>query len=61
MRQLMTGNDAAAMAAKMAKPQVVAAYPITPQTSVAEKLASYVARGELNAHYIMHRRISSRC
>ncbi|MBW1929966.1 MAG: pyruvate ferredoxin oxidoreductase [Deltaproteobacteria bacterium] len=52
MRQLMTGNDAAAMAAKMAKPQVVAAYPITPQTSVAEKLASYVARGELNAHYI---------
>ncbi|MBW1667254.1 MAG: pyruvate ferredoxin oxidoreductase [Deltaproteobacteria bacterium] len=52
MKQLMTGNEAAALAAKMAKPQVVAAYPITPQTSIAEKLASYVARGELASRYI---------
>lgn len=52
MIQLMTGNEAAAVAAKMARPHVVAAYPITPQTSIAEKLASYAARGELNARYI---------
>lgn len=52
MKQLLTGNDAAAMAAKLGKAQVVAAYPITPQTSIAEKLAEYVAHGELKARYI---------
>jgi pyruvate/2-oxoacid:ferredoxin oxidoreductase alpha subunit len=52
MRRLMTGNEAAALAAKMAKPQVIAAYPITPQTSIAEKLAQYTAAGEVAARYI---------
>jgi pyruvate/2-oxoacid:ferredoxin oxidoreductase alpha subunit len=52
MRKLMTGNEAAALAAKMARPQVIAAYPITPQTSIAEKLAAYVAGGELQSRYI---------
>lgn len=52
MKQLLTGNDAAAMAAKLGKAQVVAAYPITPQTSIAEKLAEYVVHGELNARFI---------
>ena len=52
MKKLMTGNEAAALAAKMAKPQVIAAYPITPQTSIAEKLAAYVAAGELSSRYI---------
>jgi pyruvate/2-oxoacid:ferredoxin oxidoreductase alpha subunit len=52
MKKLMTGNEAAALAAKMAKPQVIAAYPITPQTSIAEKLAAYVAGGELKSRYI---------
>jgi pyruvate/2-oxoacid:ferredoxin oxidoreductase alpha subunit len=52
MRKLMTGNEAAALAAKLAQPHVVAAYPITPQTSIAEKLATYTANGELKAQYI---------
>jgi pyruvate/2-oxoacid:ferredoxin oxidoreductase alpha subunit len=52
MKKLMTGNDAAALAAKMARTQVVAAYPITPQTSIAEKLAAYVAQGEMDTRYI---------
>ncbi len=52
MKRLMTGNEAAALAAKMARPHVVAAYPITPQTSIAEKLAQYVASGDLQARYI---------
>lgn len=30
----MIGNEAAALAAKMANPQVVAAYPLTPQKSI---------------------------
>ena len=37
-----TGNHVAALAAKMAKPKVIAAYPITPQTTVVERLAQYV-------------------
>jgi len=52
MKKLMTGNEAAALAAMLAGPQVVAAYPITPQTSIAEKLADYTARGELRARYL---------
>ncbi|HEB37705.1 MAG TPA: pyruvate ferredoxin oxidoreductase, partial [Thermoplasmatales archaeon] len=34
-----TGNHIAALAAKLAKPDVIAAYPITPQTTVVEKIA----------------------
>jgi pyruvate/2-oxoacid:ferredoxin oxidoreductase alpha subunit len=52
MKKLMTGNEAAALAAKMARTQVVAAYPITPQTSIAEKLAAYVAQGEMETRYL---------
>lgn len=52
MKKLMTGNEAAALAARLAAPQVVAAYPITPQTSIAEKLAEYAARGEMQTRYI---------
>ena len=52
MKRLMTGNDAAATAAKLAGVQVIAAYPITPQTSIAEKLAEAAASGELNARYM---------
>ena len=52
MKKLMTGNEAAALAAKMARTQVIAAYPITPQTSIAEKLAAYAAQGEMKTRYI---------
>ncbi len=52
MKQLLTGNEAAAMAVKLARAQVIAAYPITPQTSIAEKLAEYVATGQLKARYM---------
>jgi pyruvate/2-oxoacid:ferredoxin oxidoreductase alpha subunit len=47
-----TGAEAVAHAAKACQPQVVAAYPITPQTHIIEKLAEYVAQGELEASYI---------
>lgn len=47
-----TGNRVAAKAAIMAKPEVVAAYPITPQTTLVEAIAEYVARGEFKGEYI---------
>lgn len=46
------GSHAASLAAKLADVDVIAAYPITPQTHVVEKLAEYVANGELDAEYI---------
>lgn len=47
-----TANHIAALAAKMARPKVIAAYPITPQTTVVERLAQYVENGELDAEFI---------
>jgi pyruvate ferredoxin oxidoreductase alpha subunit len=52
MRELLTGNEAAALGAKLARVQVISAYPITPQTVVVEKLSEYVADGELQAEFI---------
>ncbi|MFC1928449.1 transketolase C-terminal domain-containing protein [Chloroflexota bacterium] len=43
---------AVAEAAKLANVDVVAAYPITPQTHIVESLAELVANGELDAAYI---------
>ncbi|MEM4257558.1 MAG: pyruvate ferredoxin oxidoreductase [Candidatus Thermoplasmatota archaeon] len=47
-----TGNYIAAKAAVMAKPDVVAAYPITPQTTVVEGIAKYYSTGEYAGEYI---------
>jgi len=52
LSEVLTGNYAVAYAAKMARVQVIAAYPITPQTTIVEKLAQFVESGELNAKYI---------
>jgi len=48
----MTGNEAAATAAKLARVQVVAAYPITPQSPVVESLSAWVESGELPAEFV---------
>ncbi len=47
-----TANHIAAYAAKAARVQVIAAYPITPQTSIVERIAELVEGGELDAEYI---------
>ena len=52
MKKVITGNQAAAHAARLAKPNVVAVYPITPQTSVSEMMAEFVAKGLLKAQLI---------
>ncbi len=49
---MSTGNKAVAAAVKMAKPLVVAAYPITPQTEIIESIADYVEAGDIKARYI---------
>ena len=43
---------ALADAVRLARPDVIAAYPITPQTHIVEHLAELVANGELDAEYI---------
>ena len=52
MHCIETGNTAAATGVKLARTQVIAAYPITPQTPLTEKLSEFVAAGEMTAEYI---------
>ena len=47
-----TGNDAAAYALKQINPDVVAAYPITPQTELMHQFAEYVANGEVDTEFV---------
>jgi len=51
---IATGNSAAALAAKMAKVQVISAYPITPQTSIVETLSEWIERNAypIKARYV---------
>jgi len=50
--RLLDGNQAAAEGAKLSRVQVIAAYPITPQTPLTEELSEFVEKGELKAEYI---------
>jgi 2-oxoisovalerate ferredoxin oxidoreductase alpha subunit len=47
-----TANHIAGYAAKAARVKVVAAYPITPQTTIIEKIADFVESGKMDAEYI---------
>lgn len=49
----LTGNEAVAYAMKQINPDVVAAYPITPQTSLMQKFADFVADGEVDTEMIL--------
>jgi len=51
-RVALEASHAVAEAVKMADADVIAAYPITPQTHIPERLAEMVANGELRASYI---------
>ena len=48
-----TGNYAAAQAARLARADVVAVYPITPQTTISEYVASMVQSGEMSAEFLL--------
>jgi pyruvate ferredoxin oxidoreductase alpha subunit len=51
-RQFVSGDEAVAFAVRLVKPQVIAAYPITPQTIVVERLSDFVEDGSLKAEYL---------
>ena len=52
MRAVLMGNHAISYGAKLARVQVIAAYPITPQSQVVEMLSEMCAEGELKAKFI---------
>lgn len=52
MKQLLEGSRAVAEAVKLAKPGVISAYPITPQTHIVEELAQMVADGDLSSQFV---------
>jgi len=50
--KVITGNAAAAIGAKLVRPDVVAAYPITPQTEIIEQISQFHADGEMDCELI---------
>lgn len=48
----MTGNSAAYTGAALCRPDLIAAYPITPQSSVVEGLAGMVYNGKLDSNFV---------
>ncbi|HLD10711.1 MAG TPA: pyruvate ferredoxin oxidoreductase [Candidatus Nanoarchaeia archaeon] len=51
-KKAMTGNEAVAYAIKQIDPEVIAAYPITPQTQIIEIYAKYYSNKEVNGELI---------
>ncbi len=47
MKRFLSGNHSVAEAVRLCRTQIVAAYPITPQTPIYEKLAEWDGTGEL--------------
>ena len=52
-KKFLSGNEAFALGVSLAKPHVISAYPITPQTTVVEKLSELVESGELKSEFIL--------
>lgn len=52
-KRFISGDEAIAIGVKLCKPEVIAAYPITPQTIIVEKLSEYAAANELKAQYLL--------
>ena len=50
--KVITGNAAAAYGVLRCRPEVVAAYPITPQSELVEQLAKFHADGVLDCEYV---------
>jgi len=48
----LNGNEAVALAVKQSDVDVVAAYPITPQTIIVERFSEYVADGEVDTEFV---------
>jgi pyruvate ferredoxin oxidoreductase alpha subunit len=50
--KVLEGSEAVALAVKACRPQVISAYPISPQTHIVESLARMAADGDLDAQYV---------
>ena len=48
----LNGDEASALATKQVDPDVVAAYPITPQTIIVERYSEYVADGLVGSEFV---------
>ena len=48
----LNGDEAVAYATKQVNPDVVAAYPITPQTIIVERFSEYVADREVDTEFV---------
>ena len=53
MRQLLTGNAAAAWGVRLARADYVPAFPITPQTEIIDLLAQWFGSGEMRGRLVM--------
>ncbi|NPV70047.1 MAG: pyruvate ferredoxin oxidoreductase [Firmicutes bacterium] len=51
-KKALTGNEAVALAMKQIEPDVVAAYPITPQTDIVQYFSNYVADGKVKTEFV---------
>lgn len=51
-KHFLSGNEAFAYGIRLARPQVISAYPITPQTIVVEKLSEMVEDNSLQSEFI---------
>lgn len=52
MKQVLEGSHAVSEGVKLARAQVISAYPITPQTHIVEKLSEIIESGQLDARFI---------
>jgi pyruvate/2-oxoacid:ferredoxin oxidoreductase alpha subunit len=52
MRKVIEGSHAVSEAVRLARVQVVSAYPITPQTHIVERLSDFCADGTLDARFL---------
>src|SRR5512135_1149516 len=52
MKKVTEGLKAVAEAVALCRPDVISAYPITPQTHIVEELSQIVADGDLDAEYV---------
>src|SRR5579863_379780 len=52
MLKQIEGSQAVAAAVAMCRPEVICAYPITPQTHIVEALSAMVKKGEMNAEFL---------
>ncbi|MDD2431533.1 MAG: transketolase C-terminal domain-containing protein [Firmicutes bacterium] len=52
VRKALTGNEAMAEAMRQINPDVIAAYPITPQTEIVQLFSNFVADGKVDTEFV---------